>query len=98
MLAEAANDHAPPTYQREALLPMKPEVRLFKLVVAGLGLWLLVRLAFFFVKALLEAHSYSAYGHYDPTVFIIAGVLLLPPALLVLHYIVRYVRRMFNRP
>lgn len=77
---------------------MKPEVRLFKFVVAGLGLWLLVRLAFFFVKALQEARTYSAYGRYDPTVFIIVGILLLPPALLVLRSIVRYVRKTFNRP
>jgi hypothetical protein len=80
-----------------ALLPMKPEVRLFKIVVAGLGLWLLVRLAFFFFKAVQEARSYWADGNYDPTVFVIVGLLLLPPALLLLRYVVRYVRKKFTR-
>ncbi|RZJ94600.1 MAG: hypothetical protein EOO60_02690 [Hymenobacter sp.] len=96
-MAESVTGHSSPINLREAFLPMKPEVRLFKFVLAGLGLWLLVRLAFFFVKAIQESRTYSAYGHYDPTVFIIVGVLLLPPTLLVLRTIVRYVRKTFNR-
>ncbi len=76
---------------------MKPEVRLFKIVVAGLAIWSLVRLAFLFFHALWEARTYSAYGYYDPTVFVIVGVLLLPPVLLMLRYLVRYMRKTFTR-
>ncbi|MBF9143500.1 hypothetical protein [Hymenobacter properus] len=76
---------------------MKSTIRLLRMLLAVAGLLFLGRLAVRFVRTGWEALSYSSFGYYDPTVFIVLGLLLLPAGLLLLRYVVKFMRKVGRR-
>ena len=76
---------------------MKILILLLRILLGAVGLLVLVRIALLLVKTAREANQHSAVAYYDPTVFVVVGLLLLPFALLGLRYAVNYVRRMAGR-
>jgi hypothetical protein len=72
---------------------MKVLVLLLKIVMGALALVFLVRLALLFFRALHEAIGYNDFVAYDPTVFLLVGLFLLPPTLAILKYLRSYLRR-----
>lgn len=72
---------------------MKQVILFLKGAFAVLGVWVLLRLTYLFFRTLRDARLYSAYSYYDPTAFVLVGLILLPPFLFVLHRLLQYVRK-----
>ncbi|MDQ2769904.1 MAG: hypothetical protein M3Y54_05320 [Bacteroidota bacterium] len=76
---------------------MKSTIFVLRALLAAAGVIFFGRMAFLFFRTGREALAYSTFAYYDPTVFVVVGLLLLPPLLLILRYVVRLLRRAGRR-